>query len=551
MSGSTRTSNLKPQILQQMPSSASLSTTTAASTLSPALSSAPSTLLEFVNTVPPALTSELVALAPYIRLTRRCAEILSWKSHWEEHWLALAAWWAFCLLSEPTLRLFLPIAFLFVFGIRRWTSNRTSSSTAPVVVTEATLQATLSDIATIRSLLPVPSLSLARFPSPSTLLRLTTILYPPYLLFTYFVPLRVSIALCGTFIFTYRAQWAVNSRASIYRSAHIRWGFYRIYALLSGVHLPPPLTSSPPLAQSSLTSKSLIGEVDGTVLPSPNLRFLFTVYENQRWWMGLDWTAALLPGERPSWCGASQAPLPPPSSFNLPAPAVSYIAVGSGGRAKRTAHWEWEEPEWRVMVKKEGHEGVWRVEKTPPKDKDEESAGTALRMLRAARGRDSASASPNLNAESPERDKGKSSEQHTEDPFAPPIQEEEFLTDLDGWIYGDNKWESGSNKGGMGKYTRYRRWTRIAILVETIELVGPGDVGIVRGSSTFGDETVSSMASSTGPSLASPTLSAFSEGESTASTISDTGKDGGKGGEGRRRSILRQRLKAVVDGSGH
>lgn len=29
--------------------------------------------------------------------------------------------------------------------------------------------------------------------------------------------------------------------------------------------------------------------------------FKFEVHENQRWWMGLDWTSALLPQERPSW----------------------------------------------------------------------------------------------------------------------------------------------------------------------------------------------------------------------------------------------------------
>jgi hypothetical protein len=29
--------------------------------------------------------------------------------------------------------------------------------------------------------------------------------------------------------------------------------------------------------------------------------FKFELHENQRWWMGLDWTSALLPQERPSW----------------------------------------------------------------------------------------------------------------------------------------------------------------------------------------------------------------------------------------------------------
>lgn len=29
--------------------------------------------------------------------------------------------------------------------------------------------------------------------------------------------------------------------------------------------------------------------------------------------------------------------------------------------------------------------------------------------------------------------------------------DEEVFTDADGWVYGDNKWEHGSSKGGMGK----------------------------------------------------------------------------------------------------
>jgi len=41
-------------------------------------------------------------------------------------------------------------------------------------------------------------------------------------------------------------------------------------------------------------------------------------------------------------------------------------------------------------------------------------------------------------------------------------------------VYGDNKWENQSNRGVMGKYTRYRRWTRVAAVFETVELdVGP------------------------------------------------------------------------------
>ncbi|CCM04364.1 uncharacterized protein FIBRA_06536 [Fibroporia radiculosa] len=57
-------------------------------------------------------------------------------------------------------------------------------------------------------------------------------------------------------------------------------------------------------------------------------------------------------------------------------------------------------------------------------------------------------------------------------------QDGDMFTDADGWVYGDNKWEGASGKGGMGKYTRFRRWTRIAVLSEIVEPVGPGEMGV-------------------------------------------------------------------------
>jgi len=266
--------------------------------------------------------------------------------------------------------------------------------------------------------------------------------------------------------------------------------------------------------------------------------------------MGLDWTAALLPNERPSWCTSSLAPSPPPSAFPLPPTTAAYVAVGKNGRAKRIARWTWEEPEWRVVVRKEGQEGVWRVEKTPPKDKDgnDETTGTAARMLRAAqRRRDSTSTSSSGPAES----EG-GGEQHSSDSLLDPASEDEAVTDPDGWLYGDNKWEGASSKGGMGKYTRFRRWTRIALLTETIELVGPGELGVVRDSAELdGYGTANSIFGST-PSVSanSPTLSSFSDSESqTAMTAPDLPKES-KDGEGSR-SMLKQRLKAVVEGTTH
>jgi hypothetical protein len=407
-------------------------------------------------------------------------------------------------------------------------------------ITDSALHALVSDLTTIRTLIPASS----AYPIPPSLnvLRIILFSYPPYLILTSFVGIRVCIAICGTLVMVHRARWARHARASITRSAHVRWAFYRLYAFVSGVPLPPPASPSPLEASTKIRPASVLA--DDAPKPSPPLRFLFTVYENQRWWMGLDWTAALLPNERPSWCSSSLAGSPPPSAFPLPATTAAYVAVGKNGRAKRIARWSWEEPEWRVVVRKEGQEGVRRVEKTPPKDTDE-TTGTAARMLRAARGRDSVSMSSSGSAESPEI----INEQHPDDPFLDPTPENEAFTDPDGWLYGDNKWEGACSKGGMGKYTRFRRWTRIALLTETIELVGPGELGVVRDSTELdGYGTANSIFGST-PSVSanSPTLSSFSfsDGESqSAVTAPEPPKDGGG-----TRNMLKQRLKAVVEGT--
>lgn len=539
--------NSKPKILQ-MPLTAPVSSTTA---ISPVMQP-PLTLIEFVTTVPTPLASELVILAPYIQAIRHFAQIISWESSWEESWLALATWWAFCLLSEPTLRFFLPLAVSFVLALRRWTSStHVSSAITPPVVTDGALHALVSDLTTIRALLPSSPLVESPLPPSFVLLRVLAFIYLPYLILTSFVGLRICIALCGTMFMIHRAHWARHARASITRSAHIRWAFYRLCAFVSGVPLSPPASPSPLEASTKIRPASVLA--DDEPKPSPPLRFLFTVYENQRWWMGLDWTAALLPNERPSWCSSSLVPLSPPSVFPLPASTTAYVAVGKNGRAKRVASWTWEEPEWRVIIRKEGQGGVWRVEKTPPKDKDGPDESTATRMLRAARGRDlnTSSSGP---AESPEP----TGEQHSSNPFLDSASEDEAVTDPEGWLYGDNKWEGASSKGGMGKYTRFRRWTRIAVLSETVELVGPGDLGVVRDSmelSGYGTATSSIFGSTGTPSISaiSPTLSSFSDLDMQSTVTAPEPQRDVKDGQdsGSMRNMLRQRLKAVVEGTTH
>ena len=146
----------------------------------------------------------------------------------------------------------------------------------------------------------------------------------------------------------------------------------------------PPKSVPPPPALSTTESGS-----SETATTTESLRFLFTIHENQRWWMGLDWTHALLPGERSSWCSPVQAPLSPPGAFTLPEPTTVYLAhpTDKSKRVKRTAEWYWEEPEWTVLVRREGTGVLSRVERPVPVGSEEKEGATGSRLFRAASSR--------------------------------------------------------------------------------------------------------------------------------------------------------------------
>ena len=158
--------------------------------------------------------------------------------------------------------------------------------------------------------------------------------------------------------------------------------------------------------------------------------------------MGLDWTAALLPSERPSWCSRSQLPISPPNAFTLPENTTIHLPDAQGNRTKRTAVWKWEEPEWRVLVRKDGSGlGLTRVERPLSTVKDENP--NTSRLSKTATGRGSSVGSEILKNTAPDEDYVAPDSEETAD--------DDILTDPDGWVYGDNKWENQSNRGVMGK----------------------------------------------------------------------------------------------------
>ncbi|KAF8170180.1 Peroxin/Dysferlin domain-containing protein, partial [Mycena galopus ATCC 62051] len=396
------------------------------------------------------VTTLLVGLAPAIHAVRRALEIPAWSNPYDA-FLLIALWWALVLLAELTLRYLFPFASIAILAFSSWDARRDS---APVIASEQTLQAAVADLTTIEALIPAFPALPPSLHSPKRLLRASLVLYLPYLILTHCIRLRVLVAIAGTVLLAWRAPWVVALRVSLWRSAWFRWGIYHLLAFVTGQPIPLPPTSAFSAAAAAPT-------------PTKSLRFLFTVYENQRWWMGLDWTAALLPAERPSWCSKAHTAVSPPYAFALPEDTALYHTNPDGkGRVKRCAKWSWEEDEWRVMVRREGATTLSRVEKPLPTEK-EENPGLLMKAASKMRESNGHGHNPTPSVDESEGDKVSPDSEE---------QDEELVTDEDGWVYGDNKWEKPSGKGGMGKYTRFRRWTRVAVVSETVEHVPEGEV---------------------------------------------------------------------------
>jgi hypothetical protein len=148
-------------------------------------------------------------------------------------------------------------------------------------------------------------------------LRLTVL--PPFPLFS--LSVRHLLLVVGTLALTWCSPWCALIRHALWRSALVRQSTRKTIAILCGKRPSSlyPILPSSSIADRSFTSTPFDKDpftgqaiVDGPssagleqaskdITRHEDVTYRFTIYENQRWWMGLDWTAALLPQERPSW----------------------------------------------------------------------------------------------------------------------------------------------------------------------------------------------------------------------------------------------------------
>ncbi|ORY34034.1 integral peroxisomal membrane peroxin-domain-containing protein [Naematelia encephala] len=557
---------------------------------------------DLIASLPAPVFRLLVIAAWPISLLRSVLEVVCWKpGRRVESWILVGMWWGLCLGASHAFRYLLPpLVFLPLVPLSslRISSNKSkikqSSPTNPS--STETILFTLADLHAIHNLLPpspLPAASsvYARFRQlgPVRIVRGLVVIWAAWLILGRLVGYRSLLGILGTiilllpsaplahlirllskslvirravalaFLFTFGSPPDQSYRFSLSHFSPVSWAKGKWAASRR-----PSLAFAfrPKLNLEALDGSAVVEEDEEGIRAEEPIYFRFEVHENQRWWMGLDWTSALLPQERPSWCDSHLLPASPPPSFALP-PSASIILPAPtksdpNAKIKKTATWKWIDDDWSIVragpaAGGAGASNTPNMAASPTVAEDESGSGFSLghpshrsnsgsmaisspSVPTATATDDSPTASVGTRTQSiaeqaftkglerlkartaspaassslksgqaaaartsgefqrPRTDSQASEDRHNVDVGPAPtvpvetIPEKDDATDADGWVYGDNKWENMGSRGGLGKFTRRRRWHRRAILTETTQRL-PSTTPTSTASLTSGSRT--------------------------------------------------------------
>ncbi|BEI87810.1 uncharacterized protein CcaverHIS019_0105280 [Cutaneotrichosporon cavernicola] len=534
---------------------------------------------DLMTSLPAPVLRLLIVFAGPIAALRAVLEVLLWKPERRvQSWMFLLAWWFTCLSGAYVFAwLAPPLLFAPLLPLQRL---RLGERKMPVQTTPArpatseTLLQTLGDVYKILALLPpspLPPLSAtyARFRALGArrLVRGLAVIWGLWIALDHTLGTRVLVALVGTGLILAPSPPLAQVVHLAGKSLAVRRTLALVFLLIFGSPDRDYRLGSP---IGWLKSKWVSSRRPSTVLaskpvkavdsPAPADRagnpiyFRFELHENQRWWMGLDWTSALLPQERPSWCDSHLLPVAPPQAFALPAPSSidlpAHTHTEPRGMLRRTATWRWLDDDWSVVKKVKGAPAPSDPTPVAPpapvarpapglfSPSDGRSPSIAETAFAKGLGKLKSVPLPGTPASSSpapakastdsrrQRTGSESTDASHEDVVSSAagqpegsIPEADDETDADGWVYGDNKWENMTARGGLGKFTRRRRWTRRAVCTESVHRIAGAQTSCDEVPESGSGAATPMARRSSGGVLRGPGSSPSKAGATTASSV--------------------------------
>jgi hypothetical protein len=328
---------------------------------------------------PPQITRVLAYSHPFLLPLNKLVGLLTWTTGdpWES-FLLVAGFWAVVLYGDAVTRYAGPIivvmALIFGMYTRRYSPLSSTSFTGEkgqkghaMAVSESNIKHhksleeivdTLKVLTSRCNILLDPFLRLTDFLStqrtatsattrPALTLLFIRILFvlPIWILLTlpplYLLTTKRVVLAVGTVVLSWHSRPARVTRAILWRSRTVR----RVSIFITGLNFGEvePISrngkdGAPPLPPRRKNAQEVAASLAAKRRPdSPGVRFTFSVYENQRRWLGIGWTASMLAYERGSWTDEHLNAVPPKDDFELP--------EVEGGQAR----WRWVQgSEWKI-----------------------------------------------------------------------------------------------------------------------------------------------------------------------------------------------------------
>ncbi|RUP47892.1 hypothetical protein BC936DRAFT_145204 [Jimgerdemannia flammicorona] len=368
--------------LSPMPSVKTTSPSTSATTRHQ-----PSTqAIDFLTSTPAPITRLLTYVGPIVHLLAYLIKLITWQGNPSESLLFIATWWSLCLFGHTLFVYGLPPAFAAWIAwewVQRGRRERLGRPHPHAAATSSNdLNTTVIEIQQIVDHLAVFRRSRLGFrttidwSSPAEtrlLLNVIFLFYVPWLVLNWLVGTSIIFLVAGTIALTWASPWARVVRMALARSSLIKYavrsvvsyvialasphswrGSYSVQKVLqkAGEHQLRLLTEwkdGPEAAQQTEAGE----KEEKENAKQADLVFRFTTYENQRWWLGLEWTTNMLPNDRPPWSDDRNEPTPPKHRFTLP-PATRIILPHPSDPTlvmRRTTHWTWLDDDWHVTFR--------------------------------------------------------------------------------------------------------------------------------------------------------------------------------------------------------
>ncbi|KAG0369014.1 peroxisome- protein [Gamsiella multidivaricata] len=364
--------------------------------------------------VPASVTLLLSYSAPSIHACHRLLQLLTWTSDRSvKSFLLLFAWWAICLGTETFLIFGLHSTLILYIG-HLWIKSRkatkvaadiplpqspgtphsgkfsfsssvisnrsnsllSSTSARHPTTTQLEQAVTLREIQEILDHWAAWNRNLDRIETyldwsdrsrTQLVLFLVAFTYVPWLILNYFVPMRFILVVLGSIAICWRAPWFT-----------VLWAVaVKLQAFSPLLQLIPywpyrPEVSASYRKKKRFSVKDIISRAIGQRKKSDSdvdtsyktstgydieedhatMYYKFVLYENQRWWLGLEWTPMMLPNDRAPWTDDHLEPTQSKSSFQLPPPHVAHEAIpGQPNKVlRKSQEWRWLDPHWRLKL---------------------------------------------------------------------------------------------------------------------------------------------------------------------------------------------------------